>query len=118
MERHKNISDDLQPKFIKYGVAHNPGACFGMIVPPLWGLRQTLRAHPALKRWAKLFRPYGTRAGPLQVGREPHLRETALPNICFFGESSFGTTAKQKTRCPALHFSVGHAPAKSGGRNN
>ena len=38
-----------------------------MNVPPLRGLPQTLRAHPALKRWAKLFRPCGTCDDALQA---------------------------------------------------
>src|SRR3989442_15181571 len=54
-----------------------------MVVPPLRSLRQTLCAHPALKRWAKLFRPYGTRADPLRgIKLFPRVKTNGSPGTC------------------------------------
>ena len=68
-------------------------------MPPLWGLRQTLRAHPALKRWAKLFRPYGTCAGPLQ-----RLSSALATNSELFTNSRYqDESSGRKPRIAALH---------------
>jgi hypothetical protein len=67
------------------------------MVPSLKGLAVLSHAHPALKCWAKLFRPLGadscalpsTVANPSQVATSDHLRHAQQPQKVRGAEPAF-----------------------------